>query len=416
MSDGEDYTRVTKGKYYLIEVPNFNDSESAPMMSYLRLGAVKDVSIAGKRDAAKETGEDLASYVTEFIDDTRLRDGCDKDGEFTFISEKKRIEETSILHTKGGWRDHSDGNRISTTRGDKVEVIRGNYKLVVLGRTDKENDAAVVDISGGHIAENPITIRNGFENKIEWVQNYDGTWKVTESVTRGDVTSTYHGDTVDFFYGKLKESTTGSEAPEKYFENPAITDRTWARSIASYTGSGGLPVPTIHDSTHAGAITSDTTADSITSTTNAGAMVDTTTVGTMTSTTTAGAITDTTTAGIIANTTIGNVQNTTIGNESSLSIGTQSEIIIGPELEVIIGAESSITIGATLDLQVALILSLAISGGIEIDIGPKLEISMFHLNKDISLFKINALDSKISSAESKLSAAGKWLAGSLQFG
>jgi Abnormal spindle-like microcephaly-assoc'd, ASPM-SPD-2-Hydin len=45
-----------------------------------------------------------------------------------------RQAETLKLLTKGGWWDHSDGNHISTTMGDKVEVVQGNYKLVVLGR------------------------------------------------------------------------------------------------------------------------------------------------------------------------------------------------------------------------------------------------------------------------------------------
>ena len=46
------------------------------------------------------------------------------------------LDDSLKLHTKGGWRDHSDGNRITTTYGDKVEVIRGNYKMIVLGRQD----------------------------------------------------------------------------------------------------------------------------------------------------------------------------------------------------------------------------------------------------------------------------------------
>ena len=61
-----------------------------------------------------------------------------------------RAVESYYLHTKGGWRDHSDGNRITTTRGDKVEVIRGNYKLIVLGRQDQaKSSTAGMDISGG---------------------------------------------------------------------------------------------------------------------------------------------------------------------------------------------------------------------------------------------------------------------------
>ena len=45
-----------------------------------------------------------------------------------------RQKETLALLTKGGWWDHTDGNRVTTTTGDKVEVIQGNYKMVVLGR------------------------------------------------------------------------------------------------------------------------------------------------------------------------------------------------------------------------------------------------------------------------------------------
>jgi hypothetical protein len=45
-----------------------------------------------------------------------------------------RMAETLKLLTKGGWWDHSDGNHISTTMGDKLEVVQGNYKLVILGR------------------------------------------------------------------------------------------------------------------------------------------------------------------------------------------------------------------------------------------------------------------------------------------
>src|SRR5262245_18222094 len=117
------------------------------MDSYLRLGA----AAAGAGDATDpgKDGEDLASLVTGFSDDIRVRsDGVHSARPQTLIKgvlDKGLIEgspvdsegrkaESSNLHKKGGWRDHSDGNRITTTRGDKVEVIRGNYQLLVLGR------------------------------------------------------------------------------------------------------------------------------------------------------------------------------------------------------------------------------------------------------------------------------------------
>lgn len=405
---------VTRGKYFLIDVPNWNDSTDAPMTTYLRLGAVKDVTIAGMADAPKDSGEDLAAYVQGFIDDTRVRRTeddyrCSREGEFTFVPVEERLAESAILHTKGGWRDHSDGNRVTTTRGDKVEVIRGNYKMVVLGRTDREDDAIVTDFSGGHGADSPITFRPGYENHIEWVKNYDGTWKVTESTVRGDVHSTYHGDTVDFYYGNKKESTTGSTSPGKYHENPAIVDRTWAVSMESYTGVG-LPVPTIKDVTEAGSIDSSTTAVSMTSTTTASTMDDVTTVATMTSTTTAATITDTTTAALIASTTIGNTVSTQIGNDLTTTIGNTAEVTLGSTSEVTIGGESSITVGTVLDIQVAAFLNLALSGGVDISVGPQLSIGVFQVSWNPLCHEIESMKSTLNTIENKIASQFNQLA------
>src|SRR5690606_32659996 len=57
------------------------------------------------------------------------------------LESPERLAESAKLHARGGWRDHSDGNRITTTYGDKVEVIRGNYKMVILGRQDDPGEA-----------------------------------------------------------------------------------------------------------------------------------------------------------------------------------------------------------------------------------------------------------------------------------
>ncbi|MFO0548506.1 MAG: hypothetical protein U0271_08975 [Polyangiaceae bacterium] len=407
---------VTRGKYLLLEVPNWNDSETQPMNSYLRIGAVKDVSVAGLADAPKETGEDLAAYVQGFIDDTRARGGCDSTGEFTFTSQDTHAKESAILHTKGGWRDHSDGNRISTTRGDKVEVIRGNYKRIVLGRTDREDDAAVLDVSGGHAGDSPITFRPGYENKIEWVQNYDGTWKVTESTVRGDVTSTYHGDTVDFFYGNIKSSTTGSAAPSKYHENPTITDRTWAVAISSYTGSAALPVPSISDETWATQMTSVTNAVNMTSTTTATAIEDVTTSGTIASVTTAGLITDLTTVGLSSSTTIGNSETLVVGNELTTNVGTVTEIVVGSMNDITIGTTTSLTVGLSLDVQIAAFLSLALSGGIDIAVGPRLDIGVFQLSWNPLCMDIEELKTKLVGAEAKAAGTITYKAGMIFIG
>ena len=82
--------------------------------------------------------------------DTGLVNGVEVPSKPPFHAKDYRTLESSQLHTKGGWRDHTDGNRITTTRGDKIEVIRGNYKLIVLGRQDQSKPKlAGMDISGG---------------------------------------------------------------------------------------------------------------------------------------------------------------------------------------------------------------------------------------------------------------------------
>jgi hypothetical protein len=82
------------------------------------------------------------NFLLGFADDVRSRGlpGA-QDPSNTRISNstvtnanQNRQAETLKLLTKGGWWDHSDGNRVTTTSGDKIEVIQGNYKLVVLGR------------------------------------------------------------------------------------------------------------------------------------------------------------------------------------------------------------------------------------------------------------------------------------------
>jgi hypothetical protein len=131
---------ATDGKHIIVGVGDFwgsgqNPSRlpGTPMNAYLRMGVASP--LAGSTDVAR--GEDLASLVQGFADDTRARgDGTEsvKSPPESTTTEAARRTASILLHNKGGWRDHSDGNRITTTRGDKVEVIQGNYKLVVLGR------------------------------------------------------------------------------------------------------------------------------------------------------------------------------------------------------------------------------------------------------------------------------------------
>src|SRR6201999_3120506 len=151
--------------------------------------AVPDPSIAGQPGAPPHTGEDLASMVTSFLDDDRIRNPGS-------MSVADRHAESARLHTKGGWRDHSDGNRITTTRGDKVEVIRGNYAQLVLGPQDEAAGGAGGDVSGGQ------SVGVGGKTHIEWVHTFGGTWRVRETAEKGDTITTQHGNSVTRTYGE----------------------------------------------------------------------------------------------------------------------------------------------------------------------------------------------------------------------
>ncbi len=380
------------GKYILIEAPNFNNAaqEATAMSSYLRLGAVKDPAIAANPSAPKASGEDLAALVTTFIDDDRVRDGCPQ-----FIPVADRKAETAKLHTKGGWRDHSDGNRITTTRGDKVEVIQGNYRMLIRGRQDHDSG---FESSGGHVSESGITFAGSSE--IRWVDNYDGTWRVVEETVKGDVFTTYQGDTHDVYYGNLKDSVTGTESPALGKENPVITDRTWAKSITSYTGSAALPVPLLADETWADLIESKTTATTMRDTTECGAMESSTRATSMTSSTTVTSMVDTTTAASMTSTTLcPAIVDTTIGNTVSTIVGSETEIVSGTVTELTIGSEMSITMGTVIDITIALMLDICIAGKIEVNIGAGISVDLA-ATYEITPKKIQAAAMRISTGAS----------------
>lgn len=271
----------------IIKVPNF-DGDTA--VSYLRLGAVPTADAS-----LPEPGKELADLVDPsdaFIDDSRDRDGAGgtaDTGNTHGLTVAQRKAESAKLHSKGGWRDHSDGNRITTTKGDKVEVIRGNYKLLVLGRQEDPDNGVMVDFSGGLAQDDDIA--PGAISKIEWKRDsYDGTWKVTEEAEKGDQKTVYHGDVEEYFYGRKKFEQTGNETAvaigllagseaTSLKENPVITEKTWAKSITSDTGSATTRVPTITETTYATDITSSTDCHMTTELMKADIMLATTKAG-----------------------------------------------------------------------------------------------------------------------------------------
>lgn len=426
-SGGEDDV-TANGKYLLISVPEFAEDPVKPgrkMTSYLRLGAASstwqtdpggdlaaNVNLSGPPGGAGDPPGEEVSYANDgagpntapagggggeggpkeagpapdgtrpvFVDDKRERGAAAPHS----MSVGERLDESAHLHSRGGWRDHSDGNRITTTYGDKIEVIRGNYKLVVLGRQDDPAACAGLDISGNHIQDFAYTWP-AFQ-RVEWTSEYGGVWHI-QNTTDGAVTSeNFGGDSYEFRWGNRFESTTGSEnpveieaaappAPPRPRGNPHIIEKTWAKQIESYTGSAAWRIPLIKEETWAvettdatdvsGSTTSTTTVGgSVTETTTVGgAVTETTTVGgAITSTTTAGAIVETTTAGAITGVTSAG---TIVGVTTADAIADVT--LAANKTEVFVGATH-------VNVEVAAKLDIFLGAVVAIEVGPKLEIT-----------------------------------------
>lgn len=210
---------------------------------------VADVEAAS--DTSKTSGhytEDptTRSTLLGFADDTRVRDDTDSgvlylNGAVRTNSQANRRTETYRLLSKGGWWDHSDGNRISTTAGDKVEVIQGNYKLVVLGRraaTDT-SDKKVTDVSGGYEQT----------KDFEYLST-DQVWASWEKSSRVHATKVSEGKDISYFKGSERKTIIG-KFPDDTEEKPKVITktyaestetRTWADTIETYVGSADDPV------------------------------------------------------------------------------------------------------------------------------------------------------------------------------
>ncbi len=406
------------GKYLLVQVPDFAADTVGPrkdeqMTSFLRLGAFHE---RPKEEAAQKRSLELAEHALVVskgqgghltppygaeVDTSET--GVEGKGVFLAdqrtwyeadgtLEEAERLKQSEALLGRGGWWDHSDGNRISTTYGDKVEVIRGNYKMVVMHRQDDPAGAGGWDLSGGHVQDLGPNSMPGASVRVEFrpgMFGKPGTWHLENTTNNFIQTSDYAGDFFEHWFGELKQSTVGSENPmlwneakSKPYGNPHITEKTWAKKIESYTGSKNWRIPEMIESTFAVttssltdvstsiseetycdgtitsktgsssrrvpmmkestyAITSDTTSDVLTS-------IEKNTVGASTTTNTIGTSTEVTMVGAQAGVTLAGAQAEVevVGVKGSLSvIGLNVEIGIGLGLSANIGASAEFQIG-----------------------------------------------------------------------
>jgi hypothetical protein len=370
-------------------------------------------------DSAPCTTAGDNSYLLGFVDDTRVRDAP-----FTPVPpdtappRPSRLAETLTLLTKGGWWDHSDGNRISTTIGDKVEIIQGNYKLLVLGRqplpnpshsqSDQANELAylaqnseIYDVSGGIVSENNVN-PDALIKSVEYTQDLDGTWTQYENAGPGSVYASFFGKSGDLFQGPLQESWTGlppGDFPQTDFysntlaqvsppstmaTDPDVKEYTWANSITTYTGSEGKTIPSITEYTFADSITTQTGsltkpvhtitestyADAVTTLTTVPAISEVTTATTITGETNAVAITEITAAGVVVDITVAAVKADVFVGAlcADLQLGFKLDIHAGGKFEMDLGGgwELSYPTGYHIDLgeklDAALLKTTAVAG------------------------------------------------------
>lgn len=295
------------------------------------------------------------NFLLGFADDVRNRGPVDADTAANALhprttnvnnvprsnTNQNRQVETLRLLTKGGWWDHSDGNRVTTTAGDKIEVIQGNYKLVVLGRqpvptpptppvlppnptqaqTDAYNAASkqyatdlatyktqvaaltgntfITDVSGGHFQEQYPSPTPCIKT-IEYVQDAGGEWTLYQDNGIGNLVTKLKGRTVDLFQGSKRETYVGSSSGSiDPTLDPEIVSKTWAQKITGYTGTSDKWIPSVENYTYADWIYSNTMGVRVISTTEAkGAVVSTVAAPTITNVAVGGVVTNVT-AGVL---------------------------------------------------------------------------------------------------------------------
>lgn len=276
-------TAATK-KHFLVEVPDYESNTPkayASGKSYMKMGNCDSTGMAaawasgraGSFSAASD-GSDLLStdvWSGSFVDDTRYRGtGSEVGGSFYAATAATNIATatppnesqtrtasaysspsgtsttadanagantaaTAAIPTYVGWRDHTDGHRISTTRGDKIEVIGGNYRIVSLGRG---TGVATYEMSGGIIVDSMEAPGN--VTSVTWRECPTSSsspkahgWKWVEQTEYGNVTERYHGSMREEFFGDELISVVGSPAEQTI----GGADGAWSNRVAD--GSDG---------------------------------------------------------------------------------------------------------------------------------------------------------------------------------
>ncbi len=229
MSDADDYDDVSSdasGQASLLIRQTSSDDESdlVSPLTYLQLGARPTWGTAAQR------GDDLLSAIgvtattTKFFaDDHRSANGLGAPAT-TYTRDDGNTAKTTTattltgeLVTRGGFRLHTDGNLVSTTRGDRVDVVGGNHKLVVLGRT---NASTFVESSGGHAIREDASTHQRLTS-VEW-NAARSTWTTYEETTKGNHTARFQGPLETIFECDTLSDTIGRAVDDEAAAPPTI--------------------------------------------------------------------------------------------------------------------------------------------------------------------------------------------------
>lgn len=373
------------GKYALLEVPAFakDPEHGAPMTSFVRLGVPN-------RHHELDGGSDLLSTA--------------KSGGWA----------SDLVDTRGGLRDHSDGDRISTTRGHKIDVISGNYKKVLA--SDKASGGSVRE---DHAHENGVLALNTKKANV-----------IERNVTHGERYESFTGPKLERNTGVSKGSVINDKIlkqvqlntaqaeqecqppPTSEGAEPADEETSSSGAESTDEGSGPMTAPPadladaesggdvtaapeqeisigntselnaglimnsqtfalqINDTTAAGLTTSQTLVGRAESMTLAGSMIDTTWAGEIHSVTAAMLLAEATTAAVSTS-----VTNIGVINEATLAGVILSDTKAGSLFEsTIIPLQNSLNIGDSIDLRLGNQLGIAGPTAIEIWTGAFTEV------------------------------------------
>jgi hypothetical protein len=379
--------KITTGTKYLeIVVPNYDATEQRD--AYLRIGnsdAFADPSVHGA-----SLWEKFEKFLDQSPED-HLRDRTGATPARGPLYGAADTKENFIANM--GWRDHTDGNRLTTTGGDKVEVIRGNYQLIVLGRGSGDvDDGSVFDASGGHIVSGDIAPGN--VTKIEYKSaKFGGTWKVTEEVEKGHVHEIFQGEFKEEFRGSKKTSIVGTvpgsltsaftaEGSGAFTGNPEILEGTWASTITEHVGSSDSRITSITSNTYAGTITETTDATgTISETKKATSITETINATSITSTIMAKTMTETIgTAGdhcYSASTYFGARKETTMGAKLDILLGGLVEVFVGGKFGLVLAKEVEIILGAHMEIHAGSFREITLGYKWDLVVGQELEVETY---------------------------------------